>query len=252
MVAQIKIRCYEELNSYLSPERRKKTFSLEFPRSLEIRDVLNTLGIPEERIDLILVNGIAATAEKRLEPDDRLALYPVFETFDISEVSTIHQLPLRTTRFVLDSHLGKLARLLRLLGFDSLYIQQADRKQLIALSLAEERVLLTRNEILAKSRVLQRAYRLRSELPREQIAEVIKRFELTNCLRPFTRCLVCNGILSPVTKEEVWPYLEDKTKAYYHEFFRCSFCNRIFWPGSHYVKMQTTVAEIMEVCESQT
>jgi len=120
-VSQCSIRFYEELNDFLPLERRKVDFSHEFQRRASIKDLIEALGVPHTEVDLILVNGASVDFSYIVRDGDRISVYPMFEAFDIQMVSRVRPQPLRVIRFVLDVHLGKLARYLRLLGFDTLY-----------------------------------------------------------------------------------------------------------------------------------
>jgi len=120
-VSQCSIRFYEELNDFLPLERRKVDFSHEFQRRASIKDLIEALGVPHTEVDLILVNGASVDFSYIVRDGDRISVYPMFEAFDIQTVSRVRPQPLRVIRFVLDVHLGKLARYLRLLGFDTLY-----------------------------------------------------------------------------------------------------------------------------------
>jgi hypothetical protein len=113
-------RFYGELNAFLQPQLRKQTFCHAFRRGFTLQQVIEGLGVPPGRVDLILVNGSPVQFDFLLGRGDRVAVYPVFETFDIAGVSGLRESPLRQVRFILDVHLGKLARLLRMLGFDAL------------------------------------------------------------------------------------------------------------------------------------
>ncbi|MGH8248973.1 MAG: Mut7-C RNAse domain-containing protein, partial [Gammaproteobacteria bacterium] len=115
------LRFYEELNDFLPPSRRKTDFDLPINGRSSVKDLIESTGVPHTEIDLILVNGESVGFGYIVRPGDRISVYPVFETFDISPLNVLRPKPLRETRFVLDTHLGKLTRYLRLLGFDSLY-----------------------------------------------------------------------------------------------------------------------------------
>ena len=116
-----RFRFYEELNDFLPREKRKVSFDYHFEGNPGIKDVIEALGVPHAEVDMLLVNGQSVDFEYQLQDGDRVAVYPVFESMDISAVSKVRQVPLREPKFVLDVHLGKLAKRLRLLGFDTLY-----------------------------------------------------------------------------------------------------------------------------------
>ncbi len=145
-------------------------------------------------------------------------------------------------RFILDVHLGKLARWLRLLGFDTLYRNDYDDPEIVAIAVAEGRTVLTRDTGIIKRRAVTRGYLVQSTDPQEQLREVLDYYQLHNQHQPFHRCLACNGILTAVDKTAILDQLEPKTIRYYDSFFQCANCGKIYWQGSHYERMQEFVA----------
>jgi uncharacterized protein with PIN domain len=147
-------------------------------------------------------------------------------------------------RFVLDCHLGRLTAQMRMLGFDCLYENDFNDEQLTEIAIQEERILLTRDRRLLMRKVIQHGYCLRSLDPLEQLTEIIRRFELTDSIQPFHRCLRCNHPLEPAEKESIIDRLEPLTKLYFDEFHICPACGQIYWKGSHYDQMVKVVEEI--------
>ena len=172
---------------------------------------------------------------------DRIAVYPVFEAFDIGSTARLRPVPLRDPRFVIDVNLGRLARLLRVLGFDVWWSSDADDQTLADVSLGQQRILLTRDRALLKRRAITRGLFVHSDHAEEQTLEVIRRLDLRHRLAPFTRCVPCNGRLVAVTKDEVIDHLEPLTRRYYNDFSRCAECGRIYWPGSHRARLVSVV-----------
>lgn len=230
-------RFYEELNDFLPPEKRKRSFRYSFRGTPSVKDAIEALGVPHTEVDLILVNGESVGFDYLLKGGERVAVYPAFESLDISSLTRLRPQPLRRPRFVLDVHLGKLARLLRMLGFDTLYRNDYSDPEIIYISLREKRIILTRDRALLKHRAITHGYWVRSTHPREQLQEVLHRFDLFSRIRPFHRCMVCNGLIEEVSKSEVLDQLEPKTRRYYDEFYRCTGCGKIYWKGSHYTGM---------------
>jgi uncharacterized protein with PIN domain len=239
------IRCYGELNDFLPERERGRAFRYRFAVSGSVKDALESLGVPHPEIDLLLVNGEPAGFERLLADGDRVAAYPRFRRIDISAVSPVH-LPLpEEPRFALDGHLGKLARYLRLLGFDAAHRPQADDEALARAAAGEDRILLTRDLDLLKRRVVRRGYRVRSTRPRAQLAEVVRQFSLTDRCRPFTRCLVCGEQLAPVSPGEAAGRVPPGVAARHHAFRACPGCGRVYWPGSHHRRLSTLVEEAL-------
>jgi len=233
-MASVRLRCYAELNDFLTPRRRQAEFALPCAAGAAVKDVVESAGVPHTEVDLILVNGRSVDFGHPLQDGDRVSAYPVFESLDIRPVLHLRPAPLRETRFVLDVHLGRLAGLLRLLGFDTLYRNDLDDAELARISRDERRILLTRDRGALKRSQVTHGYYVRRDQPREQAVEVLRRFDLAGGVQPFTRCMRCNGLLRPASKAEVFDRLEPKTRLYYDDFRQCEGCGRVYWRGSHY------------------
>jgi len=246
MSAAVHIRFYEELNDFLPPEQRKIAFHHAFKQPESIKDMIEALGVPHTEVDLILVNGRSVDFNYPVQDGDRISVYPVFESLDITPVTRLRPAPLRIPRFVLDTHLGRLAAYLRLFGFDTLYRNDYDDQTLADISADEHRILLTRDKQLLMRKQITRGYYLRATQPRKQLAEILNHFDLHKVQQPFTRCIHCNGEIKPVAKEQIAPHLLPRTKAWYNEFWQCAQCNKIYWKGSHYQRMQQLIEAIHE------
>lgn len=244
MTDQINIRFYEELNDFLPPHLQKTEFSYEPKKSRSIKDLIESIGVPHTEIDLIIVDGKSVNLDYQVQGGEHISVYPVFESIDISPLSHCQPEPLRDTRFILDVHLGRLAAYLRMLGFDTLYRNDYDDPELADISADEKRILLTCDRLLLMRKQITRGYFVRERLPRQQLIEILSRFDLFNNQKPFTRCMHCNGTTQKVNKQDIEAQLLPKTKKYYNEFYQCQMCNKIYWKGSHYLKMQSMVSRI--------
>jgi len=151
---------------------------------------------------------------------------------------------MNTLKFIADVHLGKLARHLRLLGFDTYFDSSIDDNEIINLSISEDRIILSRDKEMLNNKRVIRGYGIRSSDPREQIREVMTRFDLHNYMMPFSRCMDCNGLIETVSKDSVNEYLPPKTRQYYEEFFKCIVCGKIYWEGSHYENMKKQIQRL--------
>jgi len=238
-------RFYEELNDFLPPGRRKVTFVHAWKGTASVKDIVESLGVPHTEVDLILANGESVDFAYRPKDGDRISVYPMFESFDISPAQRLRPRPLREPRFVLDGHLGRLARYLRMLGFDTLWSNDADDEKLAHISQQQTRTLLTRDQGLLKRKDVTRGYWVRSTAPREQLREVLERFDLYRAATPFTRCMACNGLLRSATLEEVKERLPPRTALYYHEFWQCERCAKVYWEGPHVRRMETLLLEVL-------
>jgi uncharacterized protein with PIN domain len=237
-------RFYEELNDFLPQDRRKKSFPYPFRGNPSVKDAIEALGIPHVEVDLILVNGQSTDFNHRLQNGESVSVYPAFESFDISGLTRLRNNPLRVTKFIADVHLGKLARHLRLCGFDTYFRADCTDPEIINISLSEKRIILTRDKGLLKNKHVTHGYWIRSVSHKEQLKEIFLRFDLKARLNPFTRCMECNTILSEAVKDELTDRLLPNTRLYYHKFKECPGCHRIYWNGSHYERMKKNIDEL--------
>ena len=234
-------RCYAELNDFLPPERRYTEFFYSFEISGSVKDAIENIGVPHTEIDLILVNGEPAGFHYLVQDGDRISVYPVFEAIDITPLLRLRPQPLRETRFVLDTHLGRLAAYLRMLGFDALYRNDFTDEQLAAVSSRDRRILLTRDRGLLKRSEVTHGYAVRETGPRAQIAEILRRFDLAGSVKPFSRCMSCNAPLEDAAKEQAPPAVRER----YHDFRACPACQRIYWKGSHRRRMSRLIENLL-------
>lgn len=237
----IYLRFYEELNDFLPLKKRKTCFAHKVAPKTAIKDVIESLGVPHTEIDLILVNQKSVDLTYQVHDDDRISVYPVFEALDISELEHIRPKPLRKTRFILDVHLGKLAKYLRLLGFNVVYDNHFSDATIAMQSQSENRIVLTRDIGLLKHKKISHGYWIRNHDPIKQVKEILKRFDLYQQCKPFTRCIECNGLLETANKSDIIENLPPLTSKYYQNFMRCNTCQKIYWQGNHYQKLRNLV-----------
>ena len=144
-------------------------------------------------------------------------------------------------RFIVDSNVGKLARWLRVMGYDALFPNNLDDDELIDIALKEGRVLLTRDTQIAKRRVVAegrlKVILTRDDNPQEQLRQVAKALKLDYHVRQFTRCLECNQTLVPKTKEEVQELVPPYVFRTQNQYMQCPSCHRVYWRGTHWQRM---------------
>ena len=237
-MSQVLLRFYEELNDFLPPARRKISFTHELTRRTSVKDLIESFGVPHTEVEVILANGRSVDFSYIVQAGDRISVYPVFESLDISPLLRLRDKPLRHPRFVIDANLGQLARYLRLLGFDVIYRNNFIDTEVAQIASREKRIVLTRDRALLQHRVITHGYFVRAVKPREQVREILTRLNLYGVVRPFTRCLRCNGELEDVEKAAVLHQLEPKTRKYYDRFRRCKDCGQAYWKGSHFNRME--------------
>jgi uncharacterized protein with PIN domain len=248
-MAAVTVRIYAELNDFVAPGRRQRSIACEIAGSPAVKDVIESVGVPHTEVDLILVNGESVDFAHRVAPGDRIAVYPVFEALDIAPLLRVRPEPLREVRFVLDGHLGRLARYLRMTGFDVAYAPDLADAVLAGLAARERRILLTRDQELLKRRAVTHGYFVRAVEPRRQLVEVLRRFDLARLIAPFTRCVACNGLLVPATPEQARaaPVRRRDSGA---AVWICPACGRLYWHGSHVEAMSRLLRRVRAELEA--
>lgn len=241
---RVTIRFYEELNDFIPPNQRKKDLSTTYYGKRAIKDLIESYSIPHVEVDLILVNGESVGFDYLVEDGDRISVYPMFERLNISGLSKLREHPLRESRFILDVHLGKLAKYLRILGFDVMYNNHMDDPELAQISSDTKRILLTRDIGLLKRKIVERGLIIRHNNPYEQCVEVLDRLDLWDKVNPFTRCMVCNKKIKIIkTNTPEYHLIENivppNVKKWCSEYHYCPTCNKAYWKGSHWDTMKS-------------
>jgi len=155
-------------------------------------------------------------------------------------------------KFLVDCMLGKLAKKLRMLGYDAIYCRGEDAQQLIQLARQEGRVILTRNTQLIPKRPEDRILRIMEDKPHHQLKELIQKGLISlDQENSFLRCLLCNAPLNGILREEAEGKIPDFIYYQKKEFFRCPQCQRIYWQGSHLKNMQKKVEALKISIKSQ-
>jgi uncharacterized protein with PIN domain len=247
---RVTIRFYEELNDFLPPVKRKKDIDFEFPGRRSVKDLIESFCVPHVEVDLILANGKSVNFSYIVNDGDRISVYPVFETFDIGTVTRLRPAPLRDPRFVLDVHLQKLARRLRLLGFDVDYQPDRDDAELADIAERENRILLSRDRQLMMRKKVTRGLYVRNTDAEKQVNEVLDRLDLRGRCRPFTRCIECNGAIESLDvtdgrSADLAGRIPPGVRSWCREYYRCRGCGRIYWKGSHYEKLKKRLEGIL-------
>jgi uncharacterized protein len=243
----VSFRFYAQLNDFLPIEARGTLIERAYLVAPSVKDAIEALGIPHVEVALVLVGGRPATFEQRLASGDRVVVYPVFTSLELGALGCLSPPALCAPRFVADVHLRKLSRLLRLLGFDVLHAPTYSNQELVAISIHEERILLTRDRMRLKCGRLTRGYWVRSVIPRVQAAEILRRFDLTGRVSPYTRCPRCNGVLRRVDKRDVIARIPPKTAAWLDDYVECVSCRRLYWQGTHTRRIHATLEEILRL-----
>ncbi|MGR9087266.1 MAG: Mut7-C RNAse domain-containing protein [Gammaproteobacteria bacterium] len=226
-------RFYGGLNDFLAPEQSHRALPYRFNGNPGIKDPIEVFGVPHTEVERILVNGESVGFRYKLQNGDRVEVYPVNEGMAGKSGCLLRESLSGKATFVVDVNLGKLARLLRLLGFDTLYENTFGDREIVDLATIQKRIILTRDRRLLHAKEIIYGYWVRSVEPKRQLAEVVGRYDLSERIEPFRRCSACNGVIERVEKRQVIHLLEPKTRKYYDIFYRCPNCGKVYWQGSH-------------------
>lgn len=227
-------RFYEELNDFLAPDRRGHEFTTHCALYATAKHMIEALGVPHTEAKSVLVNGESMGFERALADGDRVAVYPKFESLDITPLLRVRAQPLRKTRFVADAHLAGLAHLLRMTGFDTLYENHFNDGEIGRLAHTQRRIVLTRDRELLK----RRKHYVRPPHAEPQLREVFERLDAARPARPVTRRLNCNGPLHAVEKAQIEMLLPPRVGERHERVSSSDDCARNFWEGSHWCRMR--------------
>jgi uncharacterized protein len=230
---EVSLHFAAELRMFLAPRDRREPLLVSARGTATLGHMIEACGVPLPEVGRIVVHGETAdrAVDASYRPGDG-------DEAHVHAVARPQELPW-PARFVLDVHLGSLARRLRLVGVDTAYRNDLDDDALIAQANAERRVLLTKDRGLLRRRRLRLGAYVRGDHTDRQLADVLDRFAPQ--LAPWTRCTACNGRLAPVPKTEVVHLLRPGTRRTYDAFARCSACGRVYWPGAHHGRLAQIV-----------
>jgi uncharacterized protein len=241
VMAQVLIEFAADLRLFLVPRNRGGQVRTAADGTSSLGHVVESLGVPLPEVGELLVHGHPVAPSHRPVAGDVVRVLAVRRP---------QHLPITPPRFVLDVHLGTVARRLRLVGVDTAYGNDLDDDTLIEQADRERRVLLTQDRGLLRRRRLWLGAFVRGAGPDEQFGDLLDRFAPP--LAPWTRCTACNGSLSPVGKEAVAHLLEPGTRRSYDVFARCEACGRLYWKGAHYRRLEEIVeAAVQATCSAR-
>ena len=211
-------------------------------RRASIKDIIEALGVPHPEVDGLRRNGAEIDFTYLPVPQDRIEILPHVPPVDVCSPTCLRPEPLPAVAFAVDANVAKLAPLLRMIGMDCWYQANVDDDFIADLSRRQQRILLTRDTGLLKRKQVVYGHLVRAQEPSRQLREIIEFYGLRPLLTPFSRCLLCNGKLQAVEKNDIRHRLEPLTEKYYDSFRRCGDCEKIYWPGSHRQRMERSIA----------
>ncbi len=242
VLGHVTLRFYGDLAELASDVDRDGEARVPVDRPRSVKDAIESCGVPHTEVDVVVTNGVSVPFTHAVAAGDRVGVYPPFTSLDVPSHVRPHPLP--AARFLLDVHLGRLARRLRLLGFDVAYRNDAEDAELANAAVAGQRWLLTRDRALLMRANVTHGYLVRSSDPQEQLVEVVRRFCLAQHVRPLSRCANCNGLLVSVTKADVDHLLEPGTRRDHDTFVQCGACGQVYWEGSHSGELRAFIDDV--------
>ncbi|MFF3288392.1 Mut7-C RNAse domain-containing protein [Streptomyces sp. NPDC003023] len=232
---EITIDVAPELRLFVPSDYRQGRRPLATDGSSTLGHVVESLGVPLTEAGTLLVDGSQVSVSHI--PGDG-------EHVEVCGVDRPQRIPGAPLRFLLDVHLGTLARRLRLLGVDAAYENEdIGDPALATYSARERRVLLSRDRGLLRRRELWAGAYIYSDRPDEQLRDVLERF--APALAPWTRCTACNGPLKEADKDSVQEQLQQGTQRTYDVFAQCTACGRVYWRGAHHSRLEAIVADAL-------
>lgn len=229
----IRLRLHGELRFFIPEVER----TLAFKGEPSLKHLLEGAGVPHPEIDWLRVDGFPVPLDSPARPGSIVEAGSALRSQPQGE----------PWRFILDCHLGRLAKHLRLLGFDTRFQTHSPDEWLARVSADEGRWLLTRDRALLFRAIIRRGYLVRSPAPREQLSAVLARHSCAASARPLSRCLVCNAGLTSESLETGLAEAPPKTRLWCREFHRCPACRKLYWKGSHYDRLMALVEAQLDI-----
>ena len=242
-MGQVYCHFYKELNDFITPILRYTEINHDLNRKASVKDIIESFGVPHTEVAVILVNDVSVDFTYIAQDGDIIRVYPISDCIDITQTQQLRPETSSIPKYVVDANLGRLARYLRLLGFDCLYRNDYSDEMVAKISSEDGRIVLTRDRSLLQRKIIIYGYFVRASTPRTQVKEVLKRFDLFHLIAPLSRCTRCNGKLKKIDKQKIVHRLKPLTKRYYNNFLICAGCGQIYWQGSHYERAMHLVDE---------
>ncbi|MFO7877638.1 MAG: Mut7-C RNAse domain-containing protein [Desulfovermiculus sp.] len=236
---------HRELTEFLPASTTDGIIRYELNRRSSIKDIVESLGPPHTEIGKIRVHNQPVDFGFIPEPGQTIHLHPLLPPVNPCLPSLLRPHPLPELRFIVDVNVGKVAKLLRMLGLDAAFHFSWRDEQIADKADREGRIALSKDRGLLKRKQIMWGRLVRGHTPNEQFLDVMNFFEIHPPFAIFSRCLACNMTLEPVAKKDIEYRLKPKTRLYYHRFYLCPQCQRIYWRGSHYQRMQSWLQKIL-------
>jgi len=235
---------FGSLNDFLPEEKKGQKFVYHFKGIASVKNLIEAIGVPHSEIRKITNNNRKKFFNYTVKDNDLIRIYPYnygINKFILSLSSVFINCKIK---FIIDVHLGKLGKYLKICGFDVLYNWKWDDNDIIKYANRDNRIILTHDAGLLKNKKVNKGYWTRSQNPDEQIVEVIDRYHLSGKIKPLKRCLHCNNLLVKTSKTEIKNKVPFMIFNKYRQFLCCHKCDNIYWKGPHYDSMKAFIKKI--------
>ncbi len=227
--------------------RQQKKIVYDLGRRTSIKDAVEAFDVPHTEIGELLVNDKSVDFSYLVQDGDQITILPCPVPTDPCKPCLLRPRPLPRLRFLVDINVARLHSYLRMAGFETLYEPNLEDEAIACLAVEKACLLLSRDRGLLRRKIVTHGHLLRAQDPVEQLAEVIRQYDLTASIKAFSRCMHCNQVLQPVDKEEIIHLLEPLTRKYYQSFSRCPACSHLYWSGSHKTAMEQTLQQAIKM-----
>ena len=236
------------LNDFLTAEDRGHALEYRVESTPAIKDAIEAMGVPHPEIGLIIAEGEVLSFSYPLKGEEEVHIYPHHEAPEALKHLVAPLLPVRegeAPAFIVDVHLGRLARYLRVAGIDTIYENEDMGDEKIAhIASREKRVVLTRDVGLLKRSAVEYGHWMRNKNSRAQLREVVSYYGLKRHFNPFSHCVHCNGLIRPIEKSAVEEKLPPGIRRDFKRFFSCRSCGHVYWEGSHYKRILELLSSV--------
>lgn len=231
------------LHFFLKEEMKRDNYSYSFDGTPTVKDTIEAQGVPHVEVEWIQVNGEFVDFSYRLKDGDEIHVFSL--EADILQPCILRE-KIDNYRFMIDFNVRKMAKYLRMYGFDVITDEGVPDKEIAEIAAAENRIVISRDLGLLKRKIVKYGYFPRKDNIEDQVLEVISHFGLLPLYQPFTLCLECNGKISQVEKQTILPLITEGIATDYEEFYQCEKCEKIYWKGSHYQRMARNMEELKQ------
>lgn len=238
------LKFHNDFQMLLPKIQTGKVVKYALKRRASLKDIIESLGVPHTEVAQILLKNSELGFDFIPVGGEEIKIQPFSDEMSVFSSTLLRPQPIFTLKFMVDINVQKIARNLRIIGLDTTMVPDMRLVEIGKVATSQQRILITRNRELLKCNTVLHGHLLRSENHVIQLEEVVKRYRLKPHIKPFTRCITCNGDLKSISKQAIYDRLEPLTRKYFNSFKMCSDCGKIYWQGSHHDHMRQLVDKV--------